>query len=380
MAYAQTPSQEPGRPAKANRMGTGAPSLAAPLHSRTDLPAFLQQVKAACCLPPGNADQGRAVEALKAFGSRYDECRVVTKTAMGSSSGTVGGYLLPTAISLKLLKSLAERSFIYPRALTVDMSTRTVQAPIFDLGAGASAQSPFVGGMTFQWEGTPPETDAVFAMVDLTAWTLFGYTRMSNQVLADMGPEAESLLIQLFAMAGAVQAEYGFMQGTGTPTSQPVGVINAPCALAVVRAAPNAIAQADVVAMAAKMIPLGWRNAIWAVNPSALKQLFAISNFTPNRSDHRDDGACGYLFTRPVFPTEKAPALGSTGDLTFFDPSLYVIGTRTEVLVTASEHSRFQNYQTEFMVALRIDGMPLMNNSVTLADGSTKASMVVVLQ
>jgi HK97 family phage major capsid protein len=341
-----------------------------------DLPSFLKHVKLACNLD--HPDRNRAVQVLKSLGSTWQ----VTKATMAEGSGMVGGYLLPTAISLQLLKSLAEQSFNYPRALTVPMTTHEVQAPIFDLSQGSAGQSPFVGGMAFNWQGVGiPETEPTFGNVSLLAWNLIGYTRMSNQVLSDMGPEAEGLLVQLFAMAAAVQFEYGCMQGTGTANNMPLGIINSPCAVKVARAAPNAVAAADVEAMAGHMIPRGWRKGIWTVNPSALPQLFGITQFTPNfPGDGSNEGCCGFLYTRPVFPTEKAPALGKTGDLCFWDPSIYVIGMRTDVLVSASEHSRFQNNQTEFMVVLRGDGKPLMNNSVTLMDGSTNASMVVVLQ
>lgn len=366
------------RPVTTGRMGTATEKgRAAPLDTDgpTDLLEFMRQVKSAVGHP--NAPSTAAARAVlkQRFGSEWQ----VWKAPLSENAGSVGGYLLPHAISLKLLKSLAERSFIYPRALTVDMDTREVNAPIFDLGGGSTGQSPFVGGMSFSWgsEPAPGETDPVFANVNLQGWSLLGYTRVSNQFLADAGPEAEKLYVELFAMAAAVQAEFAFMQGSGV--GQPLGMINSPCAIAVTRGAPNTIAAADVEGMAAKMIPLGWRNAIWTVSPSAIKQLFGITGFVPNGWHYHEEGCCGFLYTRPVFPTEKVPALGKTGDLCFFDPSLYVVGTRTDVLVSVSEHSRFANNQTEFMVVLRVDGKPLMNNSATLASGDS-ASQVVVLQ
>lgn len=321
---------------------------------------------------------------LERFGSVYkrsDSPRQVRKAALNEESGTAGGYTLPPAMSLALLKSLVERSFVYPRALRVDMDTRVVQAPIFDLGT-VTNQSPFVGGMTWKWgsEPAPTETDPVFASVDLTSWDLIGYTRVSNQVLEDAGPDAERLYVELFAMAAGFQAEYAFFQGTGSSNQMPLGMINAPCAVKVARNTASQIKLVDVETMAGHLLPSGWANAVWAVNPSAIPQLGQLTGFVPNAWHYHERGACGFLNSRPVFPTEKLPALGGLGDLVLFDPSLYVVGTRTEVLVDASPHSRFANYQTEFLVILRIDGKPLMNNSVTLADGSTTASMVVVLQ
>src|SRR4051794_11982956 len=40
----------------------------------------------------------------------------VTKSAMSESGGAIGGYLVPREYSTKLLETLSEDSFIFPRA------------------------------------------------------------------------------------------------------------------------------------------------------------------------------------------------------------------------------------------------------------------------
>jgi HK97 family phage major capsid protein len=85
------------------------------------------------------------------------------------------------------------------------------------------------------------------------------------------------------------------------------------------------------------------------------------------------------LLGRPAFPTEKLPALGTTGDIVLIDPALYVIGDRMSVEIAASEHVNFLKNQMTWRVVERVDGQPWMERPVTLQDGSTQVSPFVVL-
>ena len=84
----------------------------------------------------------------------------------------------------------------------------------------------------------------------------------------------------------------------------------------------------------------------------------------------------GYLENRPLYVTDKLPKLGTAGDLVLFDPSMYAIGDRQQVVVDISEHapygssSVFQHNQSMFKVWYRGDGKPMLDQVVTLPDGS----------
>ncbi|MDE2102046.1 MAG: phage major capsid protein [Patescibacteria group bacterium] len=310
----------------------------------------------------------------------------VTKAALNEGSGSAGGYIVPPQISLAILRSLAEESFIFPRALKTYMNSRTQQLPFVDMtGTAALGQSPFFGGMQFTWqpEAVLTETEPKFGMLDLTAHNLTGFSTVSNQWLSDSGPGVEEAFVKLIARAAGWQFEYAFFQGTGTAAQMPLGIIQgiAPqTSVNVVRSAPSSIANTDIANMAGHLIPGGWRNAVWAVTESAIPKIAALSQFVLNGWHYHEGGAIGFIMTRPVFPTEKLPSLGNIGDLVLFDPSAYVVGVRHDVLVDASPHSSFPTNQTDFRVWLRGDGKPWQNGQVTLADGQTKASMAVILQ
>jgi HK97 family phage major capsid protein len=308
----------------------------------------------------------------------------VQKAAMGETSGAVGGYLVPTDFTNQLLQAISENSFIYPRAHVIPMRSLTTECPKVDAEtAQSAATSPFFGGLIFKW-GTsqaPSETEPKFRSDPLTAWDLLGYATVSNDWLEDANTEGEDHLLKLFGMAAAWYLEYAFLQGTGTSNQMPLGIINAPAAKTVSRHTPSQILQVDIANMAAAMLPFSWKNAIWASSPACVAQLIQVANFFLNVEANDEGGQVGSLLTRPVFITEKLSTLGSLGDLIFFDPWLYVVGMRQEVLIDADTLGpAFKTNQTDFRVWLRADGKPQVQSAITLQDGTTMVSPYIILK
>jgi HK97 family phage major capsid protein len=260
-----------------------------------------------------------------------------------------------------------------------------------------SGVSPTVGGINFVWgsEQLPPETEPLFAAVELKAWDLLGFAVMSNQEFWDItsaaiAADADQLLYKLLGRAAAWKAEYSFLQGTGTSQQMPLGILNAPGTLKFSRSTTagdgaNKIGVKDISGMAGMLLPYSWRNAIWMCSPSALPQIAAVPSFSVNRPVTDEfKGSVGALLTRPLFVTERLPPYAptgsdATGDLILIDPSLYVIGDRQQVLIDVSEHPNFRSAQTLLRVWLRLDGKPLNSAPITLQDQITKVAPFVVL-
>jgi HK97 family phage major capsid protein len=323
----------------------------------------------------------------KVYGSTYVSSSAVTKTAMNESSGVAGGYTTPTDFVLQLMEVISESSFIYPRAQVIPFETAEVLVPKIDVETVPAnpGTSPFFGGVVFTWglEDAPAETEPAFRQMSLKAWDLLGYAAMSNQFLADTGPAGEEYLVKLFGKAAAWYAEYAFLQGLGAGNGMPMGLLNAPCAVTVNRAVANQIANTDIANMAAALLPHSWGSAIWAMSPTCLGQLAKIGNFFLNESVGRDEereGAAGAILTRPYYVTEKLASLGTQGDLVLFDPGLYVVGIRQEVLIDMSTHNLFRTNQSVFRIWLRLDGKPQVSKPITLQDKATVVSPVVILK
>lgn len=310
------------------------------------------------------------------------------KSALNEQSGAAGGYLTPTEFTTSLLKPLAERSLIYKNAHVVKMNSGIARGPMLLATAShAAGITPFFSGISFKWGpsatfANSETAELTFAEQVLNAWDLTGYGVVSNQMLDDAGPEVDAKLIDIIGKAAAWYAEYAFFNGLGSGATMPLGMLNAPCALAVNRAGAGAIALADAANMIGKILPMSWLNCFWVCSPSALAKVVQISGYqasTGSRLNGEDH--CGYLMNRELYVSEKLPALGTRGDLILIDPTLYVIGDRMQVVVDVcnDEPTQFTKNRSMYRVWLRLDGKPMLNGTVTLADASSTASSIVVL-
>lgn len=332
----------------------------------------------------------------KVYGSYYHTDKksgnVVTKTAMGENTGTVGGYTVPPEFALAIMEVISEECFIWPRANVVPMHAKEISLPCIDAVTATTTvgRSSLFGSTYFTWgeEQQPVESEPKFRQVALHAWDLLGYTIVSNQFLEDTGPEGEKALVRMFGKAAAWTAEYAFLQGQGTAASMPLGILNAPGTIFPARKTPGGqkIVVDDIASMSGQLLPASWRRAIWATHPTCMPQLGVIPTFFLNQA-RLDDGSAATLFGRPLFVTDKLPPLtnvgntGNTGDIILFDPWLYVIGLRMEVLIDASSEvpPLFTTYQSAFRIWLRLDGKPWVSGTITLPDAVTTVSPYVAL-
>lgn len=312
----------------------------------------------------------------------------VHKTAMAENSGVTGGYTVPLDYSMLIMQSLFEHSFLWPRCRVVPMNSAETYCPKPNWETARSAGiSPFFGGINFTWQSTEgtavPDATSTnpFGQLSLKAWDLLGDLAISNQFLMDMGPEAEQSISMLLGEAAAWTTEYAFFRGLGASSLQPTGIVNAPATIALTRAATGHIGSSDAASMVAKLLPYSWMHSIWACSPTALSDVMQMDGFQKNvhPTGIEQHGCAGSLLTRPIFVTDKLPALGTKGDIVLLDPTLYAIGNRQELQIDISPHPLFRNNQSVIRVWLRCDGKPVLDSSVTLADGSSTASGFVVL-
>ncbi len=324
-----------------------------------------------------------------------DATGVRSKAAMSASTGgPSGGYLVPPELAIDLMGDVGEESLIRPRAMIAPMTSSTLDLPYIDATTttGTSGVPTFFGGiqMSFLSEAQArKETEPKFRNVSLKAWDLSGYAVLSNTMQAD-SYGLDAWLRKLFARSIGWFEDYFFMQGTGV--GQPLGFLNAAASLVVNRTGGvNKVVQLDIATMDTDLLPHSFVHAIWLATVSAMVQILQISGWVPNQSllaDPKSGGeggtstrSAGLLQNRPLYATEKLPALGTKGDLMLVDPSLYVIGDRMAVEIATSTEwpTVFPNYQTAWRVLERVDGQPVMSKTMTLQEQGTVVSPYVVL-
>ena len=295
--------------------------------------------------------------------------------ALAEAVGADGGFLVPTEFIATLYSVLAERSFVRPRATIIPMRRRQISMPVLDQTGTTSGIPHWFGGMQFYWAeeaASKTETTAQFRELNLVAHKLIGYTRASDELLADSAISLEAFLMGDLGFVGGANwmEEYSFLRGTGA--GQPLGIINAGATITVARAADNAISYADLCNMVECLLPSS--NAVWMISQSAVSDMLQLSGPTGNPSyiwGNAVSGQPASLLGFPVIWTEKCPRIGTAGDVVLADWRYYLIGDRQAATVESTQFDRWQYDQTSWRMVHRVDGQPWMSQPFIILGGKS---------
>lgn len=298
----------------------------------------------------------------------------------GSTVPADGGFLIPETLRSELLRVSLESSIVRPRARVIPMESLRVPFPTIDETSHATS---VYGGLIGYWteeSGALTESQATFGRVVLEAKKLTGYSEIPNELLADAVGSFASLVEQLWPEAIAFFEDDAFLTGSGV--GEPLGVLNAGARITVTENTANAAKWADVVAMYARMLPGSLGRAVWVANIDTFPQLatMELSGGSPAVwINNLADGPPMTILGRPVYFTEKVPALGTTGALNFIDFGYYLIGDRQAMQFSTSEHFKFNVDQTAVRIIERVDGRPWLNSALTPRNGANTLSPYVSL-
>jgi HK97 family phage major capsid protein len=169
----------------------------------------------------------------------------------------------------------------------------------------------------------------------------------------------------------------------------PLGFANAANAAIIANAAEagqpaTTIVWENIVKMFARMLPSSLGRAVWIASIDTFPELatMALSVGTGGSAIWLNNGQTGPPMTilgRPVIFTEKAPRLGSQGDISFVDLGMYLIGDRQVMSAMSSPHYKFQNDQTAYRIIERVDGRPWMQSAITPKNSGNTLSAFVQL-
>lgn len=344
---------------------------------------FLNDVFISCCSPGPDAEAR-----MEKHGSKP-----VNKTAMSGASGGVGGYTIPAQYSDQLLAAAIEESFIAPMCTTLPMTARSAYIPVLkQSGSIPTDGTAFIGGVSLSWTeeaGNTSQTEPTFEQIELIAHELTGYSEISNSLLQDSAIALDSLLTTLLARALGWARDYFVLRGNGV--GKPLGVVNAPCTVQATRTSAGRFKLADAANMLSQLLPGSMDRACWVMSQTLIPDLIQMADeggnvvFIPNYAvkDASGGGATFrmpmMLLGKPIFFTEKLPALGTLGDVVLADFSQYLVGDRMELSIEASREAKFRTNQMAWRCVARWDGQPWLKQALTLADGTTSVSPFVTL-
>jgi len=338
-------------------------------------------------------EQAQAIYNRYKFGQEHPALRYidaegkVTKD-LSTGVGADGGFLVPVQQMSQLLAAAGETAVVRPRATTIPMARREMTMPVLDQTTTTAGQPHFFGGIQTYWQeeaSSITQSDPQFRNIRLIAHALVGYTRVSEELLADSAVGLDAFLRSNMGFAGAMTwtEEEAFINGTGA--GQPLGIISAGVTSTVNRSVQTVVSYEDLLDMEAQLYS-PTNAGVWMISQSQKANIMKMTGPSGNASYvYRPSAAAGEpptLLGRPVFFMLDHLPLASTtsaGDVLLADWNFYLIGDRQQITVDSTDQERWRFNQVSWKVTARLDGQPWLSAALTSADGTTTVSPFVSL-
>ncbi|HUV58953.1 MAG TPA: phage major capsid protein [Desulfatiglandales bacterium] len=305
------------------------------------------------------------------------------QAAMTETVPSDGGFVIPTEYAERIHNVSLEDEVIMPNCYVQPMRSNEIKLPGMTIGDHSTG---LMGGFVAAYvdeAGTINEHDPKVRQITLKCKKLTGLLRFSAELTED-APGGEDTIINLCGKGLAWYRDKAFIRGTGA--GEPLGILNAPCLIAVDKETgqkADTIIYENLTKMMASMYAGSFKKSIWIAHQSTIPSLLTLSLSVGTGGDHipvmKESNGNFTMLTRPVIFTEKTEVLGDEGDIILADLSQYVVGLRSGMRFDTSIHVHFETDELLGRIIERHDGMPLWNESLTLADGSTEVSPFVTL-
>jgi len=308
------------------------------------------------------------------------------KATLVEGTDSAGGFIVPTIQNMAIINEGLESAIIRPNgAFAVPMVSDNLSYPrVNETNRTASVK----GGIVAYWQGegsTYTESEPVFGEIKLTAKKLMGYTKISDELMADSAISLDPFLRREFAEAWAWFEDIAFLRGTGS--GQPLGILNAPCLVSVTRGDTDDTILQDIVNIWSRVSVASRSKAVWFMNhenlPKMILNMHAANTVTNTYGaqmlwqQNIYDPVKSQIFGRPVIFTEKMGAQGTVGDIGCFDLSRYLIGDRQGLTIDLSNQVYWTTGHIAFRFTERVDGQPMVGSAITPYKGSATLSPFV---
>jgi HK97 family phage major capsid protein len=317
-----------------------------------------------------------------------DERVVKAATGMGELVGSDGGFLVPPTFSSNIFERVYNENNLLAKT---DQYTSAGNTMVFPRNAESSrATGSRWGGVRAYWvaEGSTITASApTFGQLRLQLNKLACLARVTDELIKDTSTTLETYLTRVFALEIGFAANNAIFRGTGA--GQPLGLINAPCAVSVAAESGQlaaTITTANIAKMWARRFALGpTGNYVWLINQDVLPQLYlmtlgigtaGVTTFMP------PGGVSGApystLMGAPIMEIEFASTLGTVGDIALVDLSQIVSITQGMQSLT-SMHVYFTSDEQAFRTIFRLDAAPWQASALTPLNGTNTQSPIVLL-
>lgn len=289
---------------------------------------------------------------------------------MRMDNDTQGGFMVPEQFRSTIMRVEPQDALVRPRAQVIPAGSPPDAAITIPALDQTGTDANIYGGVEVAWIGEgeeKPETDAALRSIKLEPHEVAGFVTVTDKLLRNWSA-ASTFIESLLRGAVTSAEEYAYLRGDGV--HKPLGILNAGATKFINRATANQVKYLDLVNMVARILMRGGAP-VWSMPQSVLPQIAMLkddANTLIWQANARD-GFAGTLLGYPVRWDNRAPALGSKGDVLLADWSHYLIKDGSGPFVAASEHVKFTSNKTVIKIFWNVDGAPWLTAPIAEENG-----------
>lgn len=318
-----------------------------------------------------------------------DSQRLRQMAISGNSAGVPadGGFLVPEQFVADALDMSLESEIVRPRCRLEPMTSPTKHISSF--ADDDHTDGELYGGVTMRFEQEGGELNynvLKTRRITLTAHKAAGLFSATNELITDAPESAGGMQTRMSSAFGWNVDRICLATGTGA--GQPRAILNDPALITVdkeVGQAADSLVYENFVKMFARMHPACLQRAVFIINQSAIPQLLKLTitlaggtQFVPVMTKN---GNSYEILGRPVYFSEKLPALGDEGDVLFCDFTQYALGLlRGGMRLDMSQHVKFTTDETVWRLIMRFDGQGTWKQAFQPVNSAPTLSWCVTLQ
>jgi HK97 family phage major capsid protein len=312
-----------------------------------------------------------------------DDSRIKELREASMSQGSTGGILVPEQFSQQILMIDPETAIVRPRATVIPAGSSPDAS--FSIPALRQGSKGVYSGVTFTATAEGQEMTEIdgptLEDIGLEPAEQSGYITVTNKLLNNS--EAASALLTSQLRKGKIGYEDHLFLSQGNGVNKPLAVLNTSGAMVIDRDTSASIKFEDVVAMKAAMLPSAMNGAIFIASQSAYGDIKDLKDTSSNRiytGQNIVKGTPAMLDGTQIIFTGRTSTLGNKGDLMLVNFEYYLVKDGSGLYIAASEHVKFTSNKTVIKIVFNIDGQSWVKEPLTLEDGSTKVSPIVILK
>lgn len=298
---------------------------------------------------------------------------------MNTQVGSEGGYAIQVDFANRIMDSVIEQSEILNRVDRYQVSANANEVYVSMVNETSTA-NVFGGVVAYVVEegATIPNTKPSLKQIRLPLKKLAALAYVTDEQMRD-AQFTGSLLERAFGLAIARLREKMII----------TNVINNPGTTTIAKESGQSAATVvgkNFLKMRNALISTSRRNAIWTMHPDVMAELpevYLAGTHTDKFLYMPEDGiySTGYdrLFGREIIESDYCSALGTKGDVLYWNPLEYLEITKGGIETAASIHVAFDTAQMAFRAISYANGMCKYDQGISLVNSSVARASYVTL-